>query len=508
METRVTANKPFFGGLRIVTPLMIVMVFAVGIGIRLLKPTNPPLDFHAWRQLRAASIARGMYYEMLPSADPQVRERAIALGQGFEVLEPRIFEQIVALTYRLVGAEKLWFARLYAILFWSMGGVGVFLLARRLTSLDGALTATVFYLWLPYGVTASRSFQPDPFMVMWLIWAAYGLYEWSQRRSWAWAIAAAICSGMAVLAKVFAVYPMAIMAVLVVLSTWGLRRAICNVQVWAVAVIMIGIPGVYYLLGVGGLAPSYISSWVLQFSNLWFSPRFYTSWLKMIDSLCGLAFVFSGLAATFLLPRPGRVMLWGLWAGYAVFGLSVPSLIITHDYYNLPLIPIVALSLAPLGDLFLSKASQQPRYVKITLAAIILLSIGYPAWLARNAVVAVDYTLEARGWEKMGRELPQDGTMIGLTHDYDTRLCYYGWTKVYHWPYTLDEEKMTALAGGNADMNDPVWERIFRERTEGYSYFLVTLRGELEAQPVLKRILFTYPYRDEGEYILFDLRQK
>ena len=57
-------------------------MFAVGIGLRLYDLTDPPIDFHPTRQLRGALIARGMYYEMLPNPDPQLREDAIAFGNS------------------------------------------------------------------------------------------------------------------------------------------------------------------------------------------------------------------------------------------------------------------------------------------------------------------------------------------------------------------------------------------------------------------------------------------
>ena len=139
--------------------LAIIALFALGLGLRVLDLTDPPLDFHATRQLHAAVIARGMYYQMLPSADPALRDQAILLWRVQEVFEPPIFERLVALTYLLAGGEYLWFARLYSTLFWLVGGAALFALARRMlavqntsttvqtiVSIGGALTALAYYL--------------------------------------------------------------------------------------------------------------------------------------------------------------------------------------------------------------------------------------------------------------------------------------------------------------------------------------------------------------------------
>ncbi len=68
--------------------------------------------------------SRGFFYQWSPGADPQLRDQAVELASHFEILEPRIFERIVAFTFLLIGQEVLWMARLYAILFWAVGGVG------------------------------------------------------------------------------------------------------------------------------------------------------------------------------------------------------------------------------------------------------------------------------------------------------------------------------------------------------------------------------------------------
>jgi hypothetical protein len=75
---------------------LIILVFAVGLGIRLYDLTDQPIDFHSTRQLRGALIARGMYYQMLPEADPDTREQAIAYGRSTGQYEPSVLEIIVA----------------------------------------------------------------------------------------------------------------------------------------------------------------------------------------------------------------------------------------------------------------------------------------------------------------------------------------------------------------------------------------------------------------------------
>lgn len=507
VDIPLSENAGFFARSRLLFYALFFLLLLGGFGLRSLNLHNPPLDFHAWRQLRSATIARAMYYEMLPSADAGTRDQAINLGKRFEVLEPRIFERLVALTYLALGGERLWVPRLYSILFWTIGGAGLFALARRMLSPDAALTALAVYMFMPYGVFASRSFQPDPWMVMWVILAAYALIRWGEEQTWKWTLLAGVFSGLAVLIKVFAVYPVAAMAIAVVLSNWKLKQIIQDRRVWAAAAVMAIIPSIYYIFSVGHLATGYISGWVSGFSNMLATPRFYITWMAYLDGLFDLSVILLGLMAIFLLPRRGRAILLGLWIGYVLIGMSVPSLIITHDYYNLIVVPLAALSLAPLGDLFLAKMAQQPRLWQAFFVGAALLSIAYPAWITRNGLLSNDYRPEVLGWIKMGRELPSDGLIIGVTHDYNTRLAYYGWKGIRSWPYAADAQ-MNVMAGGNANFEDPVWETIFAENTADADYFLVTMHGELEAQPILKAMLEKYPSIEGQGYILYDLRIK
>jgi len=225
--------------------------------------------------------------------------------------------------------------------------------------------------------------------------------------------------------------------------------------------------------------------------------------LSFIGSLMGLTFFFFALAGLCLLSGRGRALAFGLWVGYALFGLMVPQLIHTHDYYNLPLIPIVALSISSIGNLTLSKLTKEKRSWQVLFVVIALGGLGFQALKARGALLAKDYRNEPKPWIKMGEALPKDGNIIALTHEYGYRLLYYGWRQVSLWPYTSDFD-LTIARGGNVETN---FELFFAQMTGDKDYFLVTLYSELESQPALKSKLYdNYPIYDEGDgYILFDL---
>lgn len=480
--------------------LALFALLGLGIGIRLYDLTDQPLDFHATRQLRGALIARGLYYQMLPDADPQTRELAIGFANATGQYEPPILERIVAVTYLLLQKEVLWVSRLYTSLFWIIGGLALFGLARRMTTWGSALVALAYYLILPFAVQASRSFQPDPGMVMWIVLTIYGAYRWSEKPSWKWAILSGLFGGMAILTKVVAAYIVGGAVLALVLISLGLRRFWRSPQVWSMAALML-VPTAVYYLGRGERASEYLSGWTLSLSHLLLEPQFYMRWLNLVQNLMGLTALLLALVGVLISPGRNRLFLLGLWIGYGVYGLFLPYQMYTHSYYHLQLVPIIALSLAPLAQLVFDKLNEQARAWRLLFGGVALVGVLFPAWISLSEMKREDFRNEPAFWQEVAALLPTDGKIIGLTRDYGYPLAYYGWRKVQLWP-NQGERSLSELRGVSKE-----FEVLFAKRTEGKSYFLITQFAQLDNQPDLKQYLAEhYPVYAQGEgYLIYDL---
>jgi hypothetical protein len=266
------------------------------------------------------------------------------------------------------------------------------------------------------------------------------------------------------------------------------------------------IPGLYYL-GLGQRSSDFASFWIVSFSRLLLERKFYIQWLALIRGLMEVIIFFTALLGVFLMPARGRMLALGLWLGYFLLGATFPFQIYTHDYYSLVLVPIVAIGLAPVAELIFKRLSDQPRLWQALFMVAFLGIAGYYTWVARSQFYSMDYRLEPVPWQKMGAELPKNGDIIALTHDYGSRLKYYGWRMVKRlWPGG-DDLSLSAAAGADK-IGD--FEPYFQQQVEGMDYFLVTLFSDLEAQPALKSELYDhYPIAAQGDgYVLFDLRQR
>lgn len=488
---------------KILAWLAVAVIFAVGLIIRFYDLSDLPLDFQSTRQMHSVIIARGIYYQSLPGIPEWQREVAVRNWKAEGLIEPQFLETLAAWTYRLTGREELWYARIYSILFWAAGGAALFFLARTLTGTAGALVALSYFMVLPYGAIASRAFQPDPLMTALIIFAIWAAVRWDQIRSWKWAAAAGLLGAAAILAKAVALFFVGGAWAGILLGGMGLRRALHTRQVWAIGTVIVLPYAVYHIFGVyvSGLLQSQLS--LRFFPQMWTDPVFYLRWKSMIASTAGFPWFVAALIASFVLAKPQhRGLLAGLWAGYFIYGMAFAYHISTHDYYQLPLIPIVALGLASAAGLVFQNLRGRREILYALITAVLVFYFAADAWDVRVALKRDDFRNEPVFWQKLGAKLGQNKSVIGLTQDYGYRLEYWGWISTEHW-YSSSDFNLQSLAGGETD---PV--KLFVERTAGKDYFVITLLPELDRQPKLKSILYNnYPAIEEtSEYVIFDLR--
>ncbi len=499
---------------RLLPGLLATALLIFGLALRLYDITDQPIDFHPTRQLRGAIIARGMYYEMLSGADPAQRQLAIDFWQSTGQYEPSILEKLSAYTYLLLGSEQSWVPGAYSAIFWILGGIALLHLARRFSygRWAPALTALAYYLVLPFGVQASRTIQPDPMMVMWIVFTFYALYRWSEWQpeaggapSWKWALAAGISGGMAILTKVVAAYPIAGAAIAVVLAALGWRRFWRSPQVWSMAGLML-LPSVIYYLSRGARASEFFSSWTLSLAHLLAEPSVYARWFNLVQSLLGLTVLLLALAGIAVSHAKARPLLLGMWAGYGAYGLFLPYQMYTHNYYHLMLVPMTALGLAPALAPLLKRVFQRPFVFErllwqLWITLLLLVGIGHSSWTYLVEQARDDYSTEVAYWQEIASKIPADGKTIALTQDYGYRLMYYGWRKVVLWPIVGERELANLRGRGKA------FEDLFYNRIEGKNYFLITAFNQYERQPDLEQMLESnYPLLADGQgYQIYDL---
>ena len=496
-------TSSIFGPSSFLLILTLLVILICGLGVRLYDLKDPPLDYAATRQLRSALIARGIYYKHNHTVPEWKREMAIHLS-NLSMLEPPINEAIVAGTYLIVGGEHLWIARIYSAFFWVLGGVILFLLAKEMVSTDGAIISLTFYLFSPFGMIVSRSFQPDLLMTTAIIFSWWTFYHWNRTSTRKWAVLTGLSTGLALLVKSTSVFFLFGGMTLGVLSEKKLKNVIQEAQTWVV-VILSALPAVLYNL-YGMLIQDELQTQFqgLFYPQLWSSFSFYASWLSKLSKVLGfeLILLMGLLGIFFVKSRKDRTMLTGIWLGYLLFGFIFSYHFITHSYYHLPTTPLLAISLGALAEYLFQwiRKFKLENIVRVSLLMIIIVSVA----LGYYMVMKDDYRHEPDWYQTVAGYVGDESKVIALTQDYGNRIRYYGWINPRIWHGTEDMER-AAIQGSTPK---PFTER-FSDYTAGYDYFLVTRLKELKRQEKLYNELYNnYTiYKEGGGFVIFDLNQ-
>jgi len=513
------AREPvFFPQNRRARRLLPGFLLVLALGIRLYHLKEPPLDFHPTRQYFSAIIARGFYYETQDSLPEWKKKIAIINKEKQGFLEPPIMELMAALSYRLAGGEYLWLPRLFSSIFWIVGGGFVYLISKKLSSPDAAVFATAFYLFIPYGVSASRSFQPEPLMVMMLMVSLFTLLRYHERPLLGRLFLAATLSALALLVKpmnVFTIFGAAIALALEKQKSW---KAFFSPSLLIFAGISL-LPSLIYFTS--GLFREGLQAQAQKriLPQLLLSLFFWKGWHSQIDWVVGDIAFFGALFGV-LLFRPGRAraLIIGLWVGYLAYGLSFSYHTATHNYYHLPLIPIVAIGFGLFLAWILNRLVQGSRHSCLRLSScqwarpaaswgILLLAIALSLGTSRARLNRPDSGKIVRNAEEIGERVGHSAKTIFLTFAYGKPLQYYGDLSGEFWPSQGDlrYERVRGIPGINA--SELFQTRFLKDSPE---FFIITDFQEFDRQSDLKNFLTrSYPlFAQTPDYLIFELRKK
>jgi hypothetical protein len=490
---------------RFPTHALIALILFVGFVARLPHLADPPLRFHPTRQYRSALIARGYYIRSLQGLTPAALNAARVAAASQGTIEPPLMEHLAAWLYRAAGREGLWLPRLVSVLAWSAGGVALWWLAESLFSPPAAVAAVTVYMFLPWGIAASQAFQPDPLMVgLTVATLAAALHQHRQSgarpaRSWV------IVSGFAVaavLAKPMALFFFAPVILTLAIQRTGWRRGFCAGCFWILAV---SLPAAaFYYFGTEGVFESRF------FPQLWTRPPFWQGWAAMLNRVAGWHLVLAALSGTVLAARSARAFVLALWSGYLTFGLTFAYHIYTHDYYSLPLVPIVALSVGAIADRVarIDVSPSAHRRMAIAGVAVLIVAGGLSLRAAEVFASSAEVETEAAGYQRIG-ELVRHSTRVAAldSASYGYAINYHGFISATNWPLSID----LALARLSGEPEVPAAQR-FASLAEA-DFFIATNQMELNLQPDLRAflgerlVLARDGSPDSWRYVVYDLNR-
>jgi hypothetical protein len=448
-----------------------------GVAVRLIHLFRPPLDFHPTRQFECALIARYLWVAFLGGTSEAGRRTVELVGRGL-VIEPPIHELLDAAGFWMVGSENFWIPRLISIAAWVAGGWCLYLLGRRLSSRLAGAVAVAFYVFAPFAVAASRTFMPDPLMVPALVLSAYLSMRYCDeptRPRFAMAAAAGV---LAVLLKPQAVFIVLSVFAAILLTREKSRRSLLRTVLFAA--VCIAPAGLWFALtGAGGPTVFFLPS---MFSTL----AFWDGWLAQVNVVVGLGTLAAAIAGAVRFPNlAGRAIFWGWLGGYLLLTFFFDYRVATHNYYSLPLVPVVGLGLgmlaaAPFGHL---------RTIAAALATVSCVALLAGAWGSQVEPLAREDRVspQAAAFRDVGRHLAPGSHGIAVIDGYGSEypLEYYAPVSAQSWPSPGDRN--LDAASGHPDPPD---DRLLANvRAQSDPEWLVVMEPGFVMAPTLESAL-------------------
>ena len=354
----------------------------------------------------------------------------------------------------------------------------------------------------------------------------------------------AAVSGLAILTRFITIFPIWTAFIAAGLCKKGLRKTIFSLHHLVFELIGI-MPGfIYYsYLALFTDELRMVAQSVFVPQLLWDS-FFWTGWLNQIASVVGFIPLAAALLGIGLLrDKTVRSILIGLTVGYLVYALIFAYTTATHDYYQVQVLPIVTLALAPAIAFFLNQLLQKntPLHrpaiiIGLMILATLLgllsgirmssfrtenrflkpsLTFAYKCFGMRPGYLSQysdDYPEFIERAEKIGHAVNHSDKTItlGLT----VPLWYYGqyaghrWPPHRHWPFP-DAVGSIGTGAKWRKYRGFSAEELFEKHFSGFlpEYFVVESLEEIDKQKSLEEFLyrkFNLLVQKEN-YLIFDL---
>lgn len=486
---------------------------ACGLAVRLGGVSDSPLTFHPTRQYLGLRIARAQYFAGRSDIPASVRPAVRVNAQSAPQLEPHFLEAAVVAGYHLLGGEKIWLGGTLSSLLWVLlGGCSLFLIARRLASDLAAVVALAFYLFAPYAIVASRTFQPDPAMVAFMLAAILAMLRHHDDPKGATLVIAGLMAATSILIKPTVVFAIMGATAALAISRAGLRRGLLQRQTVGLAALTVAPAAVFYIHAIASGTATSSNAETSFIPSLFGQAAYWKGWLNIVDGTVGVVLALCAAAAIVLgRSREARFLIAGLAAGYLVYGLVFNYHIHTHDYYSLQLIPIVGLGIGISADAAVTRVRRM-QLSPITRPALALAAAGLAGSLLWAGLDAATFRSSpppayvAAQSERIGELVSHSTHVVTLAPAYGWPLGFYASISGTSWPrYASGDFRQMELLGETVPTSRRMLDRLVRS---GGEWFVVTDLAELDRQPDLKPLLDSRArLAGQGEgFLVYDLR--
>ncbi len=421
--------------------LLLIAIFSLAFLLRTYHLHWPLADWHSWRQADTAAVTRNFIKEGFHPFYPQFGSFWALNSYGpknvhrYFFAEFPLYNILVYPLYRHWGVN-LAAARLVSIFFSSLTVFSLYWLVSFYSGRGVALLAAFLWATMPYNVYYGRVIMPDPLHVFCGVTALAFLSYWRRRGSWGQLLAGAIFLALTILTKPYGiVLGAAVVGLLLLLPVKEIWRR--RWQIIVLALVSLG-PYLLWRWHINHYPEGQFGTdWLVNSTHIRFRPAFFR-WLfyerltKIMLGGGGLALFITGLLA----PKKREEWLFYFsWLfGLLVFLFYFATGNVTHDYYQLPFVPLVVIFTSQGAWYWWRQAKTKWRFlwnggIVISLL-VMMLAIG---WYETQGYWHINNWAIVKAGQAADKLLPKDAKVIA-PYNNDSAFLYQvnrpGWPAV------------------------------------------------------------------------------
>lgn len=467
--------------------VLLFIILLLGFLVRLYRFDAPLADWHSWRQVDTSSVSRTFVSEGINFLYPKYHDLSnVPSGiyhnpQGYRFVEFPIYNALSAGGFLIFGNFTIeeW-GRLITIFSSLIAALFLYLILKKHSSIQVALLGTFFYTLLPFNIFWGRTVLPDQTAIMAVLGGIYffdSYIDLNKKNSKKLLLffLTVIFLASALLIKPFVIF-FFLPLIYLIFKKWG-KESLSRIDLWTIAAFTI-LPFVLWrvwMLQFPAGIPQ--AAWLFNGSDIRFKGAFF-HWIfaerigELILGSWGVAILVIGIITkkkdyfylTFLLSS-------------LIYLFTVATGNVTHDYYQILIMPTIAIFLA-LGSHFLINPPAQfisKKASRFILLVCAILSVAFSWYQVRDYYNIQNPVILTAG-EAVDRLTPADAKIIAL-YEGDTTLLYHtkrkGWASFSKSIEGLIRDGATHLLIINPEERDLELAQRYKllERTSNYLIF-------------------------------------
>lgn len=470
---------------------LLALILSGAFAVRTYHFNWPVADWHSWRQVDTSAVSRTFVqegYDILRPRFPDISKGVSLIDnpKGYRFVEFPIYNVLQAGLFELFGRWTLeqW-GRLVTIFSSITSIVFLYLLVEKhINSRTGILTA-FFFAFIPYNIYFGRTILPDQSMVAALLGGTYFFSNWIKRPKLSiYNLQFLLALILIILALLLKPYALFFLLPLIYLAWrrfgFGLFK---KWQLWFFLVLA-ALPLFLWQLWMTQkefLAGVPRNDWLFNGNGIRFKGAFF-HWLfadrigRLMLGYWGLPFVALGILRK-INPREGFLFLFFIVSSLAYMTILATGNI-QHDYYQVLIMPTLAIFLAKGVDFILEKKDIFNRWISFAVIFVGTIFTFAFGWFAVRDYYSIQHPNLMTAGKAVDELTPKDAKVIA-PYGGDTTFLYY--TNRKGWP---------------------VFDRSFKEFKEAgaqYIAFADPTPEELNLETLFKPIIIT------SAYAIFDM---